>query len=285
MNRRGFLKASLAAAGACSFGNMFADALRQKKASDVVSLGSGVKVSRLAMGTGSHGWAGSSNQTRQLGIKGLPDLLQAAFDNGVFFWDSADQYGSHPHLKEGIRRVGREKVTVLTKTMATTAVEMKSDLDRFRRELDTDYIDILLLHCMTDPAWPQAKRGAMDVLSEAREAGILKMHGTSCHTLDALKAAAATDWVQVDLARINPAGAVMDAGPDQVIPILRNMKAKGKAVIGMKIFGAGRLTNRMDECLQFVLGLDCVDCFSIGFESYAQFAEIANKIPVASVRG
>ena len=77
----------------------------------------------------------------------------------------------------------------------------------------------------------------------------------------------------------------MDAGPDQVIPVLRDMKAKGKAVIGMKIFGAGRLTNRMDECLRFALGLDCVDCFSIGFESYGQFAEIANKIPAASVRG
>ncbi len=285
MNRRDFLKTSLAAAGACSFGHLFADVPRQKSASDVVLLGAGVKASRLAMGTGTHGIDGSSNQTRQLGIKGLPDMLQAAFDNGVFFWDSADQYGSHPYLKEGFKRVGRENVTVLTKTHATTAAEMKSDLDRFRQELGTDYIDILLLHCMTDPAWPQVKRGAMDVLSEARESGIIKLHGASCHTFGALKTAAATDWVQVDLARINPAGAVMDAGPDQVIPVLRDMKSKGKAVIGMKIFGAGRLTDKIDDCLKFALGLDCVDCMTIGFESYTQFAEVAKKMPAASLRG
>lgn len=286
MNRREFLKAALATAGACSLGNVFAAAAVQRKtASDVISLGSGVKATRLAMGTGSHGWNGSSNQTRQLGIKGLADLLQAGFDNGVTFWDSADQYGSHPHLKEALKRVGREKVTVLTKTCATTADEMKKDLDRFRRELGTDYIDILLLHCMEDGNWPEMKRGAMDVISEAREAGIVKMHGVSCHSIEALKTAAATDWVQIDLARINPAGAWMDASPERVIPVLREMKAKGKAVIGMKILGNGKLRDRMDECLQFALDLDCVDCFSIGCESYGQFAEIVKKIPAASMRG
>jgi len=285
MNRRDFLKASsLAALGACSFTDIFADTAKQKAVSDIVTLGPGVKISRLAMGTGTQGMGGSSNQTRQLGIKGLPDMLQAAFDSGVFFWDSADQYGSHPYLKEGFKRVGRDKITVLTKTHATTAAEMKSDLDRFRRELGTDYIDILLLHCMTDPNWPQIKSGAMDVLSEAREAGIIKMHGTSCHTMGALKAAAASDWVQIDLARINPAGAVMDAGPNDVIPVLRDMKSKGKAVIGMKIFGAGRLTDKIDDCLRFALGLDCIDAMTIGFENYGQFAEVSKKFPALSAR-
>jgi predicted aldo/keto reductase-like oxidoreductase len=178
--------------------------------------------------------------------------------------------------------VPREKVTILTKSRATTADEMRKDLDRFRRELGSDYIDILLLHCVTDPKWPAKMQGAMDVISEAHEAGWIKMHGVSCHSLGALKAAAASDWVQVDLARINPTGASMDASPEVVIPILREMKAKGKAVLGMKILGAGELVKRKDECLRFALGLDCVDAFTIGAETKEQFTDLLKRIPAAA---
>jgi predicted aldo/keto reductase-like oxidoreductase len=181
--------------------------------------------------------------------------------------------------------VAREKVVILSKTHASTEAEMRADLDRFRRELNTDYIDILLLHCMLDGNWNEKKRGAMNVISEAREKGIVKTHGVSCHTIEALKTAAATKWVQVDLARINPAGVQMDAPPDIVLPVLREMKAKGKGIIGMKIFGAGKLRDKTDECLQYALGLDCVDVFTIGAESRAEMEQLTQKIPAASVRG
>jgi predicted aldo/keto reductase-like oxidoreductase len=230
MNRKQFLKATFAAAGACSITNMLGAtaAQRQKAASDVLELKPSVNMARLAMGTGSNGWGGNSNQTRQLGMKGLADLLQAGFDKGVTFWDSADRYGSHSHVTEALKHVSRETVTILTKTRATSAGEMKKDLDRFRRELGTDDIDILLLHCVTNPDWPKAMAGAMDVISKAQEAGIVKMHGVSCHSLGALKTAVTIDWVQVDLARINPAGASMDGKSEKVIPVLREMKKKAK---------------------------------------------------------
>ncbi len=236
------------------------------------------------MGTGTNGVGGSSNQTRKLGLGGVADLLKAAYDQGITFWDSADQYGTHPHVREGLKRVPREKVTILSKTHASTEKEMREDLDRFRRELNTDYIDILLLHCMMDAQWPEEKKGAMAVISEAREKGIVKTHGTSCHTLEALKAAADSPWVQVDLARINPAKVAMDADPQTVIGVLRRMKASGKGIIGMKILGAGRLRNRVDECLQFALSLDCVDCFTIGSENREEMADLVKRIPAASVR-
>jgi predicted aldo/keto reductase-like oxidoreductase len=162
---------------------------------------------------------------------------------------------------------------------------MRADLDRFRRELGTDYIDILLLHCMLEGDWPERKKGAMAVISEAREKGIVRTHGTSCHTLEALKAAAANPWVQVDLARINPAKVAMDADPQTVIGVLRQMKAAGKGVIGMKILGAGALRHKADESLQFALSLDCVDCFTIGAESRDEMMDLTRKIPAASVRG
>jgi 1-deoxyxylulose-5-phosphate synthase len=258
----------------------------KKLASDRVKLGPmGVTVSRLAMGTGTNGVGGSSNQTRKLGLRGVADLFRAAYDQGVYFWDSADQYGTHPHLKTALQSIPREKVAILTKTHASTEAEMRADLDRFRRELGTDYIDIVLLHCMMDADWPSRKKGAMEVIAEAREKGIVKTHGVSCHTLEALKTAAREPWVQVDLARINPAGVAMDADPRTVISVLREMKAAGKGIIGMKILGAGRLRDRADECLQYALGLDCVDCFTIGSENREELAGLLSKIPAASIRG
>jgi len=287
MNRRNFLRN--AAAGTIALHSfphhLFANGTK-KYATDRVKLGPrGVELSRLAMGTGTDGVGGSSNQTRKLGMAGLANLFDAAYDQGVTFWDSADQYGTHPHVKEALKRVKRERVTILSKTHASTEKEMRADLDRFRRELGTDYIDILLLHCMMDDDWPDRKKGAMAVISEAQEKGIVRTHGTSCHTLGALKAAARHPWVEVDLARINPAQAQMDADPTTVISVLKQMKAAGKGVIGMKILGAGALRNRVDESLQFALSLDCVDCFTIGSESRAEMEDLLRKIPAASVRG
>lgn len=288
MKRREFLRSTATAAGTVSLHafpyHLFAGT--KKHVSDKIKLGPrGVELSRLAMGTGTNGSGGSSNQTKKLGVQGMADLFRAAFDQGVNFWDSADQYGTHPHLKAALKGIPREKVVILSKTHASTEKEMRADLDRFRREIGTDYIDILLLHCMLDDDWPVRKKGAMEVISEAQAKGIVRTKGVSCHTLGALKTAAQSPWVEVDLARINPAGVAMDADPATVIPVLRQMKAAGKGVIGMKIFGAGRLRNKADECLQYALALDCVDCFTIGSESLAEFNDLVRRVPAASVRG
>ncbi len=289
IKRRDFLKASMLTAGAFALNpfpyHAFASETK-KYATDRIMLGNtGIELSRLAMGTGTHGVNRQSNQTRKLGVKGLGELLHAAYDEGINFWDSADQYGTHPHLKEGLTHVPREKVVILTKTHATTEQEMKDDLDRFRQELGTDYLDIVLLHFMTDPNWPKIKTGAMEVLAQAREDGIIRAHGVSCHTMGALQAAADSDWVQVDLARINPYASRMDGAVDEVVPVLKKMKSQGKAIIGMKIFGAGELTDKVDECLQYALGQDFIDCFTIGQEGFDQTKDLLKRIPESSVRG
>ncbi len=278
MRRRDFLRTSVGLAlgggfvarGALGGGSV-------GRAGERVKLGrTGIEVSRLALGTGSNGWNGRSNQTRQLGIGGTADLLEEAFERGVNFWDSADQYGSHPNLAEGLTRVPREKVVILTKSTSEDAAGMRADIDRFRKELGTERIDILLLHCKTSPDWVSECAGAMEVMADAKERGIIGAHGVSCHSFAALELAARTDWVDVDLARINPAGAVMDAAPERVLPVLQRMHADGKGVIGMKIFGAGRLVGRMDECLRYVMGQECVPAFSIGCESRRELREVMN---------
>lgn len=286
MKRREFFKYGAVAAGLLTFpppAKMFASETTKKYANDIVTLGkTGIKVSRLAMGTGTNGYGHHSNQTEELGIRGLADLLHTAYDEGINFWDSADQYGTHPHLKQALKGIPREKVVVLTKTRASTADEMKDDLDRFRKEIGTDYLDIVLLHMMTDSDWPVEKQGAMEVLARAREEGIVHAHGVSCHTLGALEAAANSDWVQIDLARINPLGVVMDAELPTVTGILKKMHAAGKSVVGMKILGGGQLRDQVDECLQYVLGLDFVDAFTIGQESQREMQDLVRRIPAAS---
>jgi aryl-alcohol dehydrogenase-like predicted oxidoreductase len=286
MRRREVLKYAAAGTLALSpFGRLLASESKKKYANDVVTLGkTGIRVSRLAMGTGTHGVNRHSNQTDKLGVRGVADLLHAAHDQGINFWDSADQYGTHPHLKEALKGIQRDKVVILTKTHATTADEMKADLDRFRRELGTEYIDIILLHLMTDPDWPSEKQGAMEVLSRAREEGTIGAHGVSCHTFGALQAAANSPWVQVDLARINRAGVIMDEEIPEVVRLLQKMHAEGKGVVGMKVFGGGQLRDRVDECLQYVLGLDSVDAFTIGQENKPEMRDLLERIPAASIK-
>jgi len=285
MQRRQFLKTSAALLAMNQFPHhLYAGP--QKNAQDRVLLGPAkVPVSRLAMGTGTNGVGGSSNQTKKLGFKGVSELFRAAYDQGVFFWDSADQYGSHPHLKEALKTVSREKVTILSKTHAVTAAEMRADLDRFRKEISTDYIDIVLLHCMMDDDWDQRRKGAMEVLEEAKQKGIIKTKGVSCHTLGALKTAAKSPWVEVDLARFNPAGVAMDDKPDVVAAVLKQMKAAGKGIIGMKVLGAGKLRTKADEAIQWHLAQGLTDCFTIGSESRAEMEDLLRKIPAASTLG
>src|SRR5215469_10483088 len=221
MKRREFLSTTArGVAAVCLSSKMIspsfaAPALPQKfSASDTVTLGrTGIQTSRLAMGTGTVGVGHHSHQTA-LGMKGLVDLLENGYDHGLRFFDAADSYGSHPYVREALKQVPRDKVTVLTKSWARDPAAMRADLDRFRKELGTDYIDVFLMHCLTEGDWTERYKGVMDVLSEAKQKGMIRAHGCSCHSIEALRAAAASPWVEVDLARINPSGAYMDANPD-----------------------------------------------------------------------
>ncbi len=286
MKRRHFLQYSLAGSALLSSFPFHLYASSKKLyIHDRIVLGkSGIETSRMAVGTGSSGWRGSSNQTRKLGVKGLGDLLRAAYDEGVTFWDSADQYGSHPHLKAGLKSVPRDKVTILTKTTSKTKSGVKSDLDRFRKEIGTDYLDIVLLHAVTDPDWNKNMKGAMEALSEAKEEGIIRAHGISCHSIGALETTADEPWVDVDLARYNPGEVMMDDNIPKVESVLTRMKKNGKGIVGMKVYGAGRLLNKKDECLSFHVNNNFIDGFTLGIETFEQLKDIQKRLPEASVR-
>jgi aryl-alcohol dehydrogenase-like predicted oxidoreductase len=289
MKRREFIVRSAYGAGALWLSSQpFAVKLLSRtlsgkfNASDTVTLGkTGIKTSRLAMGTGTVG-AGHTSHQSALGIKGLSDLLLNGYDHGLRFFDTADSYGSHPHVAEALGHVARDKITVMTKTWARDPQAARADLDRFRRELKTDYIDICLMHCVTEGDWTTRFRGVMDVLSEAKQKGIIRTHGCSCHSIEALRAAAKSPWVEVDLVRMNPIGSHMDADPETVAGVIQEMRAAGKGIIGMKILGQGDLGNRQDEALKFALSLQLLDSFTIGAESKAEQEDLIRRISAAA---
>jgi aryl-alcohol dehydrogenase-like predicted oxidoreductase len=253
------------------------------RAHDEVVLGrTGIRTSRLAMGTGTIGGGGESNQTR-LGTNPFVTLLLDGYhENGLRFFDTADSYGSHPYVAAAIKQLPRDKVTVLTKTDHRDPKEVREDLDRFRRELGTDYIDILLIHCTTEGDWTTRYRGVMDVLSEAKQKGIIRAHGVSCHSIEALRAAAAaSDWVDIDLVRLNPVGAHMDADADTVIGVVKQMRKAGTGIIGMKILGQGAMRDRPSEAVRFALGSGVLDAFTIGAESRREQDDLTHRIAAA----
>jgi aryl-alcohol dehydrogenase-like predicted oxidoreductase len=285
MNRRKFISNAAASVGAACFGSSLVTDLldaqtpQRVQAVDTVVLGkTGIHTSRLAMGTGTIGFGGSSNQTRE---GDLTRLLRTGYDRGLIFFDTADSYGSHPEVGEAISKLPRERVVIMTKCDSRDPKQAKADIDRYRRELKTEYIDILLIHCVTEADWTDRYRGVMDVFSEAKQKGIIRTHGVSCHSIEALRAAARSPWVEVDLVRLNPVGAHMDADPATVISVIKQMRSQGKGIIGMKILGQGAMRKRQDEAIRFALASGVLDAFTIGAENDTEQADLIKRVAAA----
>ncbi|MBN1993574.1 MAG: aldo/keto reductase [Anaerolineae bacterium] len=231
-----------------------------------------MSVSRLSIGTGTHGWGGRSEQSA-LGVNKLASLLRLAYEHGVNFWDTADGYGTHRHIAQALRGLPRDKVVIATKTLARSAKAATLDVERFLKELNTDVLDILLLHFVTQADWPRKYAGVMDALSQAREQGKVRAVGVSCHGLGALEAAAQTEWAEVVLARINRTGVNMDATPTKVDPFIERLYMVGKAVYGMKVLGCGQLAGNARAAIQYVFQLGTVYAVTIGTSQPEQLYE------------
>lgn len=233
----------------------------------------GIEVSKLCFGTGTDGWGGRSDQS-SIGVDGLADLLRYAYDCGVTFWDTADQYGTHRHVRAALQHLPRERIVVTSKTVAKDPQTARADVERFLVEMGTEYIDVLLLHCMTDPAWPEAMRPVMDELTALKSEGKIGALGVSCHDFQAFCRAATHPWVEVVLARINYRGDRMCASPAEVVPVLQQMHDAGKGVYGMKVVGGGSdLTQDVRKAFRFALGLPSLDAITVGMRSRAEIDE------------
>ena len=289
MTRREFIRGALALGGAtllpsCSTGPF----ARKPTAVDQVILGkTGLKMSRLGIGTGSKG----GSIQRALGQDGFTRLIRYAYDQGITYIDTAQNYRTHTMVREAIKGLPREKLFIQSKMPGIPEKPLEV-LDRYRKELGVDYIDSLLTHCGTKANWDEERRRVLDALEEAKDKKIILAHGVSCHSLPALTTSARLDWVDVNLVRINPQGVwidtpaeVWDATSDRshLPPVLAQMKVMRQnrhGIIGMKLIGNGDFTDpaEREQSIRFTMQSGLVDAVVIGFKSPAEIDEAIMRI-------
>ncbi|MCX8091181.1 MAG: aldo/keto reductase [Verrucomicrobiae bacterium] len=292
LKRREFLKRSALSLTGLVVGTRLLPAAESRAAHfdpfERVPLGrTGLKVSRICLGTGMRGWMRESNQTR-LGREAFEKLIRGAFERGVNLFDLADLYGSHPFVPGALKGIPRDRYVLISKIWWREnglPEQERPDADvivtRFLKELQTDYVDLVLLHCVTSAKWPEELARQMEILEGLKKKGAIRAHGVSCHSIEALEAAARHPWVQSVNTRINPYGVKMDGPPEKVVPVLKEIHAAGKGVVGMKIIGEGEFRDseeKRDASVQFALHLGCVDTLCVGCESLAELDDLAARI-------
>jgi aryl-alcohol dehydrogenase-like predicted oxidoreductase len=253
----------------------------------IITLGeSGLKSTLLGMGTGFSGYNRSSNITRA-GV--AESIIRQAYEKGIRFFDCADSYGTHPFTAAALKSVPRESYTLSSKIwVGPGGIPDKERpdadvvIDRFRKELKTDYLDLVQIHCMTDPHWTDKQKKQMDILENLKVKKVIRAHGVSVHSLDAMEACIGNPWVDIVHVRINPFGEVMDkSDPASVVPVISKLHKEGKGIIGMKLIGNGNFKNdseKIDASLKYVLGLGTVDMIIVGFELPEQIDNYIGRV-------
>ncbi len=241
----------------------------------IITLGrTGIKSTLLGMGTGFSGYNRSSNITRA-GV--AESIIHQAYEKGIRFFDCADSYGTHPYTAAALKGIPRDSYILSSKIWVSQGGIPESErpdadvvVERFRKELKTDYLDVVQIHCMTDSDWTDKQKKQMDILENLKAKKIIRAHGVSVHSLEAMKACIGNPWIDVIHVRVNPYGESMDRrDPAEVIPVIEKLHSEGKGVIGMKLIGNGKFRNdseKIDSSLKYVLGLGTVDMIIVGFE-------------------
>jgi predicted aldo/keto reductase-like oxidoreductase len=279
------MKSGAVVAGTLAGGSTLAGATK-RSATDWVTLGnSGVKVTRLAMGTGGNG----GRWQRDLGQAAFTKVVRHAYDSGIRFFESADRYQTHGMVAEALRGIPRDTYKLMTKMVWRDETDPFGAIDRFRKELNTDHLDILLLHLVSSAGWPDQLKHLRDAFSEAKEKKIILAHGASCHGLAPLSDFPGTKWLDVALLRVNHNGTSMDTAPgvrDQpgdvptVVSQIEKIHAQGTGVIGMKLVGNGSFKDpeTRDASIKFVMNLDCVDAATIGMLAQSHVDEAIERM-------
>ncbi len=285
VSRRPFLE-GLAAFAA---GPLSAEGAPRRSAFERVELGrTGIATTLLGFGTGVHSINRDSELLRRNGHEGAVRLLRAAYDRGIRFFDLADTYGSHPIAAAAFKGLPRDSYTLCSKYWwsaggipAKDRADVATSIDRFLRELHTDHIDLVELHCVTSPKWPEELARHMEALASAKKAGKIRAHGCSFHSYAALEAAVGCAWIDAAHVRLNPFGRSMSSHPERVLAKVREFHAAGKGVIAMKVLGVGTLKDKpggIDRSLRWNLASGVADVLNIGFTSLEEIDDIVRRI-------
>jgi len=283
--RRDFLKTTVAVSAVAASGRALTAAAAKRSATDWVTLGnSGVKVTRLAFGTGTRG----GMIQRQLGQDEFTRLVRHAYDRGIRFFETADSYRGMPEmLANALKGIPRDSYRLMTK-MAPQQPDPAASIDKLRTSLSSDYIDIVLLHAVHTTEWPQEREPTRDALSAAKQKKVVLAHGASVHGLLSLRVCPTTKWLDVAMLRINHNGTMMDniRGDNEIgdVPEVtahaREIHSQGIGVLSMKAMGEGRFVTPEDRdaSIKYIMGLGVVDATTIGYKSPAEIDEAIERI-------
>jgi aryl-alcohol dehydrogenase-like predicted oxidoreductase len=285
LSRRQFIGTSVAIAGAALAGPAFASTTKRTATDRVVLGNTGIKLSRLGIGTGSNG----GNTQAALGKDGFIKLVRYAYDKGITYFDTAKNYKTFDWIGDAIKDLPREKIFVLSK-IGGNPEKPEEAIDHILQTYKTDYVDAMLVHCATKDTWTDDTKRLMDAIHEAQQKKKILSKGVSCHSLPALRAAAKSDWVDMNLVRVNPQAAHIDgetpkwdAVGNDINPVLEQIKtmdAKGHGIIGMKIIGNGEFTKAEDreKSIRFAMSRPEIDAVVIGCKSEAEIDEAIERI-------
>lgn len=301
IKRREFLAKSIAGMGGVLLGSEYLNATEHetKKHSpyEVVTLGkTKIKTSRLGLGTGMRGGGRQSNHSR-MGTEKFNALTTGCFERGIRFFDMADLYGTHQFLADAVKNLRREDYIIASKIWFRNGGLPEPErpspdvvVERFLKELKTDYLDLILFHCVTSERWPEELSDQMNIVAKLKKRGLVRAHGVSSHSLVGLERCINEPWVDTVHARINPYALYMDVETVEEVPkvakVLKAIRSKGKAVIGMKIIGQGELGNspeKRDVSIRYAFESGCMDAMVVGFEKVEEvddFAMRAGKVTV-----
>ena len=295
--RRDFLKSALFGAGALTQAPFESSAQEEKStpsaknpfSSDPVALRRltpNILCSRIGLGTGVRGGNRQSNLTRMDRAASL-DILRYCYDVGIRLYDLADMYGTHGLAREALDGKPRESYTIFTKIWGHRGglpEEERPDAEtvvkRFLKELNTDYLDLVQVHCMMKPNWPSEFARYFDGLERLKEQGLIKAHGVSCHALSAVKTAADEPWVDALHVRMNTTGTRMEGSLEENVAAARRAHENGKGIIVMKVLGEGAIQDAGErkKSIAYITTLDVADVMVVGFESRAQVDEFLANV-------
>jgi 1-deoxyxylulose-5-phosphate synthase len=288
-SRRDFLKTGAATGALAGVGALPVFAERGS-ASDWVTLGkSGVKVTRLAFGTGTN----SGRVQQELGQEGFTRLVRHAYDNGIRFYETSESYGdSQQMLGKALKGLPRDSYKLMTKVTTTPGIDMRAKLDELRRNSDTEYFDIMLLHWQHVGTWPEDSARWQDAVLEAQDRKTVLTHGASVHGLPALRRVPATKWLDIAMIRMNHKGTKMDNETDnwdeagnvpEVVRHTQEARAAGMGIISMKLIGEGAFTNRSDrqQAMRFAFRNAGVDSVTVGYKSTTEIDEAIENVNLA----
>ena len=256
----------------------------------LVPLAPTIWCSRIGFGTGMRGYQRSSNLSRMDRNKAL-GLVRFAYDCGIRMYDLADLYGTNPVVAEALQGKPRDSYVLSTKIWGHKGGLPEDDrptadivVKRFLQECQTDYLDVVQLHCMMNDQWTSEHGAQMEILEKLKQQGLIRAHGVSCHANSALKLAAETPWTDVVHVRINSEGVNMEGTIEEVVALTQKMHDVGIGTIAMKVIGEGKFADSLElrkKSVKFVTNLDCIDVMIVGFEEREHITEILENVEAA----